>query len=251
MSAALRRVRQSLYDRFGVHFGVDARRPEWRGDHGRVSYQTEFTKFDIPPGSRVLDVGNGGNPFPYATVLVDRFLDVPTTPFARTERLVSDNKPFVMADIHALPFRDKSFDYIYCVHVLEVIEDPLKACQELMRVGTRGFIETPTAAKDTLFAWARGLQRWHVVAIGATLCFFEYTERELDGIRSNTWKDLVFSPRYNPIQKMFFENLDVFNVMFTWSDRFSVFVFRLDGSVQTLNAESAGVTPQLSLAGSL
>ena len=50
--------------------------------------------------------------------------------------------------------------------MLEVVENPLVACKEIMRVGKRGFIEAPTAGKDVLFAWAKGLQKWHLVVIG-------------------------------------------------------------------------------------
>ena len=106
-----------------------------------------------------------------------------------------------------------------------------------MRVGKRGFIETPTAGKDMLFAWARNFQKWHVVDIGRNLCFFEYSERQLDGIGSPVWRDHIFAKWCAPFQQVFYENQDIFNVMFTWDNRFSVFVFRLDGSVESLNAE--------------
>ena len=134
-----------------------------------------------------------------------------------------------------MPFGDKTFDFVYCSHVLEVVEEPVKACQEIMRVGARGFIETPTLGKDTLLAWARGLQRWHVVGIGETLCFFEYSERQLDGIKSPAWRDRILSKWYDPLQEIFYENQDVFNVMFKWARQFSVYCFRLDGSVEILN----------------
>ena len=117
----------------------------------------------MAPGDRVLDIGNGGDPFPFATILTDRFLKKSPT---RSESLVTNGKPFVLADVHHAPFADKSFAYVYCAHVLEVVENPLVACQEIMRIGRRGFIEVPTAGKDLLFAWAKGLQKWHVVAIG-------------------------------------------------------------------------------------
>jgi hypothetical protein len=106
-----------------------------------------------------------------------------------------------------------------------------------MRVGKRGFIETPTAGKDMLFAWARNLQKWHVVAIGSTLCFFEYSERQLDGVRSPLWRDHILSAWSNPWQAVFYDNQDIFNVMLTWEHQFSVFMFRLDGTVQALHAE--------------
>ena len=126
---------------------------------------------------------------------------------------------------------------IYCFHVLELVENPPEACQELFRVGKRGYIETPTAGKDMLFAWARGEQKWQAVTIARTLCFFKYSERQLDGIRSPVWRDLIFSGRHNSIQEVSYSNQDVFNVMLTWTDRFSVFVFRLNGTIETLNAD--------------
>ena len=219
----------------GVKVEISRRRPKWRGEDDRVGYQEQYVKFYIQPGERVLDIGNGGYPFPYATVVADRFLDKSPS---RYEPLVTGNKPFVLADIHDLAFRDKSFDFVYCSHVLEVVENPLRACEEIMRVGKRGYIETPTLGKDALFAWARNLQKWHVMAIGQNLCFFEYSERQLDGIRSSVWRDLIASKRRNPLQEVFYDNQDLFNVMFTWDDHFSVFLFRLDGTIQMLDNET-------------
>jgi SAM-dependent methyltransferase len=232
----LKRVRESLFDRFGIVVDIASQRPAWPGERKRFTYQQRYVEFDVRPGDRVLDVGSGGDPFPHASVLLDRYPDNNAT---RHEALATMNRPFVLGDIHDLPFRDKSFDYVYCVHVLEAIADPLRACQELMRVGKRGFIETPVAVKDLLFAWARGNQKWHVVSIGRILCFFEYSERQLDGIKSTVWRDLVLSRRRNPIQEVFYRNQDAFNAMFAWTDSFSVFVFKLDGSVQSLRASEA------------
>jgi len=106
-----------------------------------------------------------------------------------------------------------------------------------MRVGKRGYIETPTLGKDTLFAWARGIQLWHVVAIGPHLCFFEYSDRQLDGVRSSIWRDRILGKWHDPLQEIFYENLDVFNVMFPWNAEFSVLVFQLDGTINALNAQ--------------
>lgn len=41
------------------------------------------------------------------------------------------------------PFRDKQFDFVICSHTLEDIRDPIWVCQEMNRMGKRGYIETP------------------------------------------------------------------------------------------------------------
>src|SRR6266446_1458936 len=75
------------------------------------------------------------------------------------------------------------------------------------------------------------------IGSGRNLGFFEYSERQLDGVRSPIWRDHILSEWCNPFQEIFYENQDVFNVMFTWENQFSVFIFRLDGTVQALNAD--------------
>jgi SAM-dependent methyltransferase len=219
---------------------IDILRPKskWPGEDDRFSYQTTYVNFDIKPTDRVLDIGSGGSPFPYATVLVDRFLEPSRHRYAS---LVREGKPLVVADSHRLPFRDKCFDFIYCSHLLEHVENPLRACAEIMRVGKQGFIETPTMGKDALFAWAKDMHKWHIVGCGQNLCFFEYSERQLQGIRSSAWSDIIFSKWRHPLQKVFYENQDLFNVLFSWKQEFQVFVFHLDGKVESF---SSGVGDQ-------
>jgi SAM-dependent methyltransferase len=207
-------------------------RPHYREEHDRFYYQGRYNAFDIKPEETVVDIGSGHYPFPRANVLVDLYTgDNPH----RSEPLVRDGRTLVVADVQCLPFPDKAFDFVYCSHVLEHVEDPIKACREIMRIGKRGYIETPTFGKDTLFAWAKNMHRWHVVAIAQNLCFFEYSQEQEEGIGSSAWRDLIFGKCYHPMQRAFFENQDIFNVMFNWSGQFSVFVFRLDGTVKARN----------------
>lgn len=228
----IRQVIRLWLDRMPLRIESRRPRPDWLGQDSRFSYQSRYVSFNILQGERVLDIGSGGDPFPYASVLVDRLIEPSRH---RHEPLVRKGKPFVLADVHNLPFPDKCFDFVYCSHLLEHVDDPMRACAEIMRVGKRGYIETPTMGKDMLFAWAKDMHKWHVVAIDENLCFFEYSQRQLEGIRSSAWRDIIYSRWYHPLQEVFYENLDLFNVMFTWFDKFSVYVFHLDGSVETLN----------------
>lgn len=47
---------------------------------------------------------------------------------------VSDYNPDIIGDIHNLPFADNSQDAIICVAVLEHVENPIRACEEIFRV---------------------------------------------------------------------------------------------------------------------
>lgn len=211
-------------------------RPTYLPELSRYTSQA-FVRADlaVQPGSVVLDVGSGHYPFPHATILSD--LHTGSTPH-RTENLARDGRPFVVFDIHRMPFRNRSVDFVYCSHVLEHVENPGRACAELARVARGGYVETPTLGKDVLFAWGKGRHRWHVVAIGNRLVFFEYMSRQVDGIRSSAWRDLIFGEAYHPLQEAYYANEDVFNVMFRWRGRFDWVVYRLDGSVET----SAGLS---------
>jgi ubiquinone/menaquinone biosynthesis C-methylase UbiE len=207
-------------------------RPEYFSN--RYDYQQQHIDFQISSGDKVLDIGSGNYPFPHATLLADRYIE-PTR--HRSTDFQFDGKPIVITDIDNLPFGDKSFDYVYCAHLLEHVENPIQACAEIMRVGKRGYIETPTLAKEMLFAWAKGMHKWYLVNIQNNLCFFEYSERRLEGIRSTAWRDLIRRQWSDPLQEAFYTNQDVFNIMFTWEDYFSVFVFYLDGSIKTLHQD--------------
>lgn len=98
--------------------------------------------FRIKKSDRVLDVGGGDNPFFMADRIVDT--EFGSSPHRDGKGVPDDSgERYVRADVHALPFEDKSFDFVFCSHVLEHVSDPETACREIMRVGKRGYIETP------------------------------------------------------------------------------------------------------------
>jgi SAM-dependent methyltransferase len=229
LSEAARRTQNWLLEHAGLRVQRARRRVKRPDEDRRYEYQRRHIDFDLEPGARVLDIGSGGDPFPHATVLVDRY---PGTTHHRHAPFVRDGREFVEADVCDLPFPDQSFDFVYCAHVLEHVDDPIAACREIMRVGRRGFIETPTLAKDVLFAWnVPGMHKWHVVGIADHLCFFELTPRQQEGLGSPVWQELILGRWEHPLQSAFFDHADLFNVFFLWQDEFRVHVFRLDGSV--------------------
>lgn len=202
-----------------------------RLDEPRYVYQQAFNRFEIKPEQVVVDIGSGHDPFPQATILCDRFL---METAHRHSPIVRDGRPLIVADVEALPFKDKSIDFILCSHVLEHVNDPLLASSELQRVAHAGYIETPNYMKDALFSWAYGMHRWHTVVINKELHFFEYTERQSKGIQSPIWREIILGKNYHPLQEVFYDNQDLFNTMFQWMDSFDCIVHRLDGSIHEL-----------------
>lgn len=136
----------------------------------------------------VLDIGCGpsdprvelkNSAFPRADVLVDINPDL--APIYRDRR-------FLLANVEALPFQDGSFHFIWCAHILEHIFDPKTACEELMRVGKRGRIRTPSPYKEMLHPLS--YHRWLVTWYANTLIF----EKKPAFLDSEKWKQVVQSP---------------------------------------------------------
>ena len=57
-------------------------------------------------------------------------------------------------------FQDKEFDYVRCHHVIEHVEDPKKACTELIRIGKSGLISFPPPQAE--MCYGRKDHNWHV-----------------------------------------------------------------------------------------
>jgi SAM-dependent methyltransferase len=107
---------------------------------------------NIKPTDRVLEIGSGNRPRKRSNVLCDKFI-ADNTERSSGDNVVIDRRPFVVADGHALPFKDGSFDYVIASHILEHVDDPQKFVSELARVARRGYIETPSELGEKIFGW--------------------------------------------------------------------------------------------------
>lgn len=159
-------------------------------------YVARHYDFNILPGDKVLDIGSGHDPFPYATHLAD--IAPNDNHFGRAGQPIKrlDSKPFYECGVEKMPFADKEFDFVYCSHVLEHTVNPEIACQELMRVAKRGYIETPTRGKDFWLNTAKiSNHRWSVEKFRGNLVFTEYSEEDREGIASNILMDMHCGPQ--------------------------------------------------------
>ena len=203
----------------------------------RFTYQKKYINFNIKPGEKVLDVGSGGYPFPFATHLADLYEGETGH---RTEHLVTDGRPFSIIDVAKMPYLDKEFDFVYCSHVLEHVPDPAKACEEIMRVGKRGYIETPTRTSDIMlnFTKLKGHHKWHVTMSGNALFFFEWDDKDRRDTGCNEFFKMLNSEYENPFQTLFSTNKDLFVNMLQWTDHFTYSVYNKSGKLVSTNIKN-------------
>jgi ubiquinone/menaquinone biosynthesis C-methylase UbiE len=194
------------------------------------TYQNQRLQLDIKNGERVLDIGSGGWPFRRATHLADLHPDETTH---RKESLKRDGRPFLVLDIHHMPFRDKVWDFTFCSHVLEHLERPGEACRELMRVSRRGYIEVPTRLSDVMLNFTRiqNHHRWHGLLLGRTLLFVEWTDGERRDVGTNFFYQCLHSMYQNSFQRMFEDNWSMFYAMLPWRDQFDFMVIDKNGAI--------------------
>jgi len=92
---------------------------------------------------QVLDAGSGYSPDPRASVLLEKYLQGDTTSRYTGRVKVRKGQILVCGDIEAIPFGDKTFDAVICRQTLEHVDDPARACAELVRVAKSGYITAP------------------------------------------------------------------------------------------------------------
>jgi ubiquinone/menaquinone biosynthesis C-methylase UbiE len=194
-------------------------------------YQSRFYNFPVAAADKVLDIGSGHLPFPMATHLADFATEDHNYGRAGIPFKHVKGKPVFNCNVEQMPFEDKYFDFVYCSHVLEHTEDPIKACRELMRVAKRGYLETPTRAKDLFLNTAKvSNHHWMVDYFNDRLVFTEYNESQLAGLES----DLLMSMHCNPeterekaFSTLILLKADKVNTMFMWEGGFDVEVRRI------------------------
>ncbi|MGL4943345.1 MAG: class I SAM-dependent methyltransferase [Thermoguttaceae bacterium] len=215
----------------------------------------------------MVDLGCGMSPHPKASVGVDGFL----TPEHRglgtgkqidEAALQSKGIRFVQASLELLPFEDKTFDFSYSHHVIEHVENPHLACEEIMRISSAGVIICPSSFAETVFG--RPYHLWQVLTRGNTLIFIR--KRKVDNCpfgktpvpNANGGKIIVNEdsnpfdillndgkwyhgtesmPRLsNIIRKLWYSHSPVIETVFNWSGKFAYVVVNEDGKIVSSTA---------------
>jgi MoaA/NifB/PqqE/SkfB family radical SAM enzyme/SAM-dependent methyltransferase len=188
-------------------------------------YQSRIYDFGILPGDKVLDIGSGNNPFVLATHLADITTSDDAYGRADVPFKYVDGKPVYEVNLESTNFHDKEFDFVYCSHVLEHVENPAKACDELMRIAKRGYLETPTVSKDIWLNTAKISNHiWKVEKSNDNLIFNKYKDEELNGIGSDVAMMMHINPqskREKAFSALIYLKPELMNTMLLWNNYFS------------------------------
>lgn len=129
---------------------------------------------------KILEIGPGNTPFPLSTHFVDLH---PSQP----------NCVKIDLDQERLPYEDKEFDFVYCRHVLEDIQNPDFVAREIHRVGKSCFIETPSPMVEMLHRVDSGTPSYRGYIHHR---YFVYSENKQD------YCTLYFLPKYPIVEHM-------------------------------------------------
>jgi len=167
-----------------------------------------WKEFRIKKDELVLDIGSGDNPCFRADVICDKYFFDNSQRSGKMKIQIYPHQKFVIGDIQFLPFKDKSFDFVICKHLLEHLDNPGKGIEELMRVAKRGYIETPSSLMEILYGWQ--FHKWLVHIEGNKLVFNRKDKNVVYGILPQSVK------KTSLFDKLVNKNQDVFLIRYFW-----------------------------------
>lgn len=181
---------------------------------------------------KVVDLACGTNPIKDADVFTDMYISSSKERKAHKGSVLDnlpEGKSVVCCDIQCLPFDDKVFDYSYARQILEHVEYPERACEEIIRISKGGIIISPTVFGEVFFGWK--YHRWLIIERDGKLYFFEKRKEEDrqfgSFFKKTTGKNVKNNHLIIPeVKGVFDTNKRLFNNYFEWEDEFEFIVVR-------------------------
>lgn len=177
----------------------------------------------------VLDIGGGMNPHPRADYVLDLKTYTDAKCYGNPEKIGRfSSETWIVHDLCSskpFPFPDQYFDFAICTHLLEDVRDPVRVCEEMLRVAKAGYIEVPSVESEL----TRNLEsyyyvgRWHhrwLVEINEEGLLFRYKPHFVNGywktqIPRSWWKN----PPESDIQGLVWRENFCFNeVHYSYND---------------------------------
>jgi 2-polyprenyl-3-methyl-5-hydroxy-6-metoxy-1,4-benzoquinol methylase len=138
--------------------------------------------FKIDKDALVVDIGSGDKPFWRADVFVDK-LSLGNVQRASHTNTIHNLGTFVDSDATKMPFKDGAFDFSFCSHLLEHVENPSAVIKEITRISRSGYMEIPNGILETIKPFDSHL--WFVYQNKKKLIFVRKSEQMHDVLIKN------------------------------------------------------------------
>ncbi len=139
----------------------------------------------LKPTDIVIDIGSGDKPFWRGNVFFDKLSLKNLHRHTDTQTIKSFGQ-FIDGDITKTKFRDKVFDFSFCAHLLEHVERPDLAIEEIVRISKKGYIEVPNGVIEFISPFHSHL--WFILLDGNKLVFIRKSKKIHDALLANSAK---------------------------------------------------------------
>lgn len=168
-----------------------------------------FYKRKIQPGFKigkdelVVDIGSGDKPFWRADIFFDN-LSLGNEQRISTTETITDLGVFIDGNLPNTPFKDKAFDFSFCSHLLEHVDDPDKTIKEIMRISKKGYIEVPNGILDIISPF--GSHLWFIFLNSNKLVFVRKSKKMHETLINNGHNfSYLFKKIKNPFIRLYWD----------------------------------------------
>jgi len=182
---------------------------------------------EIDPKWKVLEIGGGANPCPRSNVITN--YEQEKNQRGKPYKVIPSAKMFDNCNVEDIPmFKDKEFDFCLAIQILEHVDDPYKACHEIMRVSKAGYIECPAPITEKMLGWP--FHKWFVTLDHEDknkLVFIKKRDRDFSRL-DDFFFDMFYktNPSQVAFKSVYFKYYDVFLTYLYWNNWFDVEVVR-------------------------
>lgn len=161
--------------------------------------------YKINKNDLVIDIGSGDKPFWRANVFLDN-LSLDNLQRSTYRDTIKNIGNFVNGDItEKTKFKNKVFDFSFCSHVLEHVENPDPAIKEIMRISKAGYIEVPNGLLEYMKPFSTHL--WFIFLSNKKLYFLRKSAKLHEVLINNSiyYSYLPYKVK-NPFIRLYWKN---------------------------------------------